>query len=438
MVKWSSHQFFGLSKDQKIEFNEASLVIQRALRVYQAKKSAKEAFKRRFIKLYDALNDEYVYKDKQTDYIHPSKPFILGDEDLQSPRILVAPDDYDPGYDDVHKDGHAIIITVNSFVYNDKIPDLPTETTNEHEILKDILSHDYVCKFLPERVTNLINPTCAQFTAAFQHLQKVCKTSDFLLVYICTHIITAYKGEKNRSENGYLLMHESKWKSSKDVASTSISISMLGSLLNNILSKEKTVLLNCAHIDKPPSNIFGSKVLYPPSNCFERISDLANCAVIGNCSIGSLVSDVINHTLLPIQHEQPTTRTSFEEVLCNKENDHENNNTLLPSTSNIINNLNSDNLKMIVSPSKVTFIDRMKSILPRYNQQKASISNTTALLSGSSLNRVKALTDKVDNDRTYINKTKIKKILIDEVNFVPELTPAIRADIFSKYVKGSV
>jgi hypothetical protein len=272
-MKFSS-RFFGLSNDRKAEFDEAALIIQCAFRVYQSKKKTREAFNRRFIKLYDALNDEFVYKDKQTDYIHPSKPYILGDEDLISPRLLEAPDDYDPGYDDVHKNGYALIITVNSFVYSDKIPDLPIETTIEHETLKDIICHDYVCKFLPERVIDLINPTCEQFTAAFQHLRKVCTSSDYLLVYICTHIITAYKGERNRNENGYLLMHESKWTSSKQVASSSISISLLINLLNKILSKEKTILFNCAHIDKPPMNIFGTKILYPPPNCFERISGI--------------------------------------------------------------------------------------------------------------------------------------------------------------------
>eukprot|EP00596_Hydrurales_sp_CCMP1899_P003429 CAMPEP_0119043238 /NCGR_PEP_ID=MMETSP1177-20130426/19666_1 /TAXON_ID=2985 /ORGANISM="Ochromonas sp, Strain CCMP1899" /LENGTH=893 /DNA_ID=CAMNT_0007010929 /DNA_START=292 /DNA_END=2970 /DNA_ORIENTATION=- len=448
-MKFTS-RFFGLNNDQHIELNEAALLIQCALRVYQSKKKSRETFNRRFIKLYDALNDEFVYKDKQTDYVHPSKPFILGDEDLTSPRILEAPDDYDPGYDDVHKNGFALIITVNSFVYNDKIPDLPVETSVEHEMLKEILSHDYVCKFLPDRVLDLINPTCAQFLAAFQHLQKVCTSSDYLLVYICTHIITAYKGEKNRNENGYFLMHESKWKSSKDVASSSISISLLISLLNKILSKEKTILLNCAHIEKTPSNIFGSKILYPPSNCFERISDMANCAVIGNCSIGSLVTDIINHTALPIKHDTNTTTISFEEVLYNSKNENNEIKNTLP-TSTIVNNPHTAQKRLSVfktpkrpsifdlksetvpvPPVREAFINRFKRILSQYRAKISS--RNSMLLPVSSPNQEQALgVDKERHDRSIINKAKIKKKGVAEPQYVSELTPAIRADIFSRH-----
>jgi hypothetical protein len=177
----------------------------------------------------------------QTKYIHTFKPTILGREDLATPRVLEAPSDYDPGYDASHKNGHAVIITVNSFVYNDYIPDIPENTTKEHETLHEILSHDFICKFPPERCTSLLNPTCAQFIALFKYLRNVCKSNDYLIIYICSHIVTAYKGEKggggNRDENGYLLMCESEWTNPQKVAETSISIGTIISLLNTVLTK---------------------------------------------------------------------------------------------------------------------------------------------------------------------------------------------------------
>ena len=105
-----SDGIFGLSPEKRLLFSIAALKIQCAVRIYQALQKSKQVLKLRFIKLYDSANDDYVYKDKQTQYIHLEKPLLLGRRDLQTPRIVVAPDDYDPGYDTVYNDGHAIVI----------------------------------------------------------------------------------------------------------------------------------------------------------------------------------------------------------------------------------------------------------------------------------------------------------------------------------------
>ena len=285
----------GRSKKKTTLVNSVQ-VIQCAVRLFLARQTVKRIIGRRFIKVYDTVTREYVYKDKQTQRIQISKPSLLGSIDLPSPRLLVAPDHYDPLYDSRDSDCHAVVITVNSFIYKDVIPDLPMETIAEHQKLKDVISHDFICKVAPEKVISLLNPKCNEFEAAFLHLRKVCRTNDSLLVYICTHVGTRHNVDRNKDGNGHFLMHDTNWRNGKEIAKSSISISAMCKLLNKISCKSKTILLNCVHLGRQPSQLFGVQELYPPSDFFSLLSDGAKCLVIGNCMIGASISDIINHT----------------------------------------------------------------------------------------------------------------------------------------------
>lgn len=291
-----TRDIFGLRLERSIAVNAAALKIQCIVRVHQSKQKLHRKLRRRFVKVYDSISDEYVYKDKKSGYIHLSKPLLLGDGDIQTPRALAGPNDYDPKYFVSDRDGHAIIITVSSFAYNDVIPDLPIETVAEHIKLGEVLSHDFICQLPIQNVMSLLNPTCDQLSTAFKRLRRVCKTKDHLLIYICTHVVTAFRGEKNKKESGYLLMHDSTWGTTTDIANTSISLSTLILYLNSILSREKTLILNCAHQNKQQSHLFAAKDLYPPHDFFSKLADLTNSVVISNCSTGSRISAMIDHT----------------------------------------------------------------------------------------------------------------------------------------------
>ena len=307
----------GFNQERRKKENDATIKIQCIIRRYQARQRVKLLIHRRFLKLYDVETNEYVYKDKLTRLIFDRKPYIFPDEeDLVTPRPLEAPMEYDPDFDDTEKDGFAIIITVNSFVNSDRIPDLPVDTTKEHERMIDVLSHDYICKFAPSRVLGLLNPTVVEVKEAFETARKKIRKHDFLLVYLCTHIGTAFKGEKdNKKETGYILFHDSEWTLPIEVARTSISLTTFAQLLNNILATEKTIIINCAHVEKPSYRFFATKELYPPPNCYSRIADEARCTVIGNCSINEIVSETIWHVPLPRVVPKEMPAPTFAELI---------------------------------------------------------------------------------------------------------------------------
>ena len=307
----------GFNQEQRAKENAAAIKIQCMIRKRQAQQKVKLLIQRRYLKLYDVETNEYVYKDKFTRFVFDRKPFIFPEhEDLPTPRPLEAPLEYDPDYDDLDRDGFAVVVTVNSFVNSDRIPDLPADTTREHDRLLDVLSHDYLCKFAPNRVIGLLNPTLADFKDSFETARKQCRRQDFLLVYICTHIGMAFKGEtNNKKETGYILLHDSEWTQPSEIAATSVSLTSFAAILNGILCTEKTILLNCAHTEKPPYRFFATKELYPPSNCFTRIADEAHCTVIGNCAINEVVTDVICHVPLPRVVAKEMPAPSFQELL---------------------------------------------------------------------------------------------------------------------------
>ena len=49
------------------------------------------------MKIYDKINDEFLYKNKITGVITSKKPAFLGKEDLPEPKSYEAPLNYDPG-----------------------------------------------------------------------------------------------------------------------------------------------------------------------------------------------------------------------------------------------------------------------------------------------------------------------------------------------------
>ena len=85
------------SFDEENKRDVAARIIQRKVRVRIARKNLIDLFKQSYVKVYDEVSDQYVYKNKFTLEISYDKPRLLGNDDLPSPRKLEAPADYNPG-----------------------------------------------------------------------------------------------------------------------------------------------------------------------------------------------------------------------------------------------------------------------------------------------------------------------------------------------------
>ena len=91
-----------------------------------------------YIKIYDKVNDEYLYKNKITGEIFSRKPRFLGKDDLPNPRLFNAPLNYDPG--DPEEDAFALVVTVAVY-NNDRIPEISKQVLNDHSALEELLPH---------------------------------------------------------------------------------------------------------------------------------------------------------------------------------------------------------------------------------------------------------------------------------------------------------
>jgi hypothetical protein len=135
----------------------AARIIQRKARVRLARKNLVNLFKESYVKVYDEVLDQYVYKNKFTLEISYDKPRLLGSDDLPSPRKLEAPNEYNPGEENKEITGYALVVTVNEF-NNEKLQTVPHSALSDHILLEDLLTHDFICKIPPENATFIKNP----------------------------------------------------------------------------------------------------------------------------------------------------------------------------------------------------------------------------------------------------------------------------------------
>lgn len=282
-----------MEEDERRE--NAARKLQAAYRVRMARQALRRLVKDNYVKLYDRVNDQYVYKNKKTKEVFLKKPQFLGSDDLPTPKIYAAPTDYDPK-DDFDTEGYALIVTVNSFP-NGRIQELNPAVNIDHTQLEEVLSHDFICKIRLENVVSLRNPTCAQFKSALDDCRKLCKSRGFLVVYLCTHVVTVFKGEKeNPKESSYFLMSDTIWTRPDLIAKTSISLSTFSSYINRIVCKRKTIFVNYSHNDRPKRSLFRSKEMYPAEDFLPRLVTETNCVVMACCTSGTPAYDIIKHT----------------------------------------------------------------------------------------------------------------------------------------------
>jgi hypothetical protein len=179
------------SLEEEDERDEAIRKIQGKFRQKVARDNLKRLIKENYVKLYDRINDIYVYKNKQTGEISQEKLAFLGDDDLPDPIDYACPNNYDPI--EPNDDGYAIVCTVNTFQH-DRIPKISGVTNSDHAALSELFGHTLICKLRPENITSILNPTLSDFTVALDRVRRVAKKKSFLVIYMCTHVITAKGG----------------------------------------------------------------------------------------------------------------------------------------------------------------------------------------------------------------------------------------------------
>jgi hypothetical protein len=134
--------------------------IQYNYRVFRARRLMKLKIRQTYMKVYDKINGEYLYKNRFTGVISNKKPALLGNEDLPDPKLYNAPLSYDP--EDLEEDAFALLVTVTQF-NNDRIPEMPVQLVKDHNMLDSLLPHGFICKFKEEKYISLLNPTCSDF-----------------------------------------------------------------------------------------------------------------------------------------------------------------------------------------------------------------------------------------------------------------------------------
>lgn len=285
--------------DYEDKLDLASRKVQRIYRSKKAREVLKKLVRNNYVKIYDKVGDRFVYKNRSSGVISDTKPRFLGNDDLITPRLFEAPLDYNPG-DTAGEVGHCLLITVTNFPLSSKLQsDMPSAPNADHKFLEELLSHDFLCRFPLENVSALKNPTRAEFKDALDLLRRTLTKKTFLVVYICTHIMQiSTKDKATKKEDTYLAMSDTRWdKLPENTARSSVSLGDLINFLNRILCERKVVLLNHA-LAKPPVKHFfkNKKILYPPVNILNRLSNGANCAVIASCAVGTPMKDLLSQT----------------------------------------------------------------------------------------------------------------------------------------------
>eukprot|EP00597_Dinobryon_sp_UTEXLB2267_P006584 CAMPEP_0170093198 /NCGR_PEP_ID=MMETSP0019_2-20121128/26341_1 /TAXON_ID=98059 /ORGANISM="Dinobryon sp., Strain UTEXLB2267" /LENGTH=656 /DNA_ID=CAMNT_0010313939 /DNA_START=331 /DNA_END=2302 /DNA_ORIENTATION=- len=200
---------------------------------------------------------------------------------------------------------------------------IPDPTDNDHNLIESLMSHSFLCRFRSENIICLKNPSVADVMNALAQMKKMCRKEGFLFVYLSTHVLRlsnntkqsnlkdkkkTTKGKKtskvkaqtstsqSKVEDTYFAFQDSMWGKPAETVESCYSLSSFTAALNEIKANKKTILLNCAHLPKPKQFFPGTKTLYPPDDVLFRLANDCDCAVIGSCSIGSKVNDIIKHT----------------------------------------------------------------------------------------------------------------------------------------------
>jgi hypothetical protein len=264
--------------------DEAARFIQKAFRAKMARNLLKSLLRQNFVKLKDRNTNVYFYKNKTTGETSVMKPRLLKDDDLPSPRDFQAPNHYDPGFCD--ENGFALLIHCTKFV-SDRIPNFSHQIDADHKIFEHLLSHDFICKYRPENVFSLKDPSIQMLKDSIERMRRVMTKRSHLFVYFSTHVVTVVS--KVSKDNCFFCFRDTIWKSSNQAASTSLSLTDFSKMIVSLGCDKKVIAVHYAHLEPPKKSFFKSRYLYPPEDCLTRLADLCHCAVIGSCNIGTSI-----------------------------------------------------------------------------------------------------------------------------------------------------
>ena len=130
--------------------------IQSMYRAKRARALMKQLIKANYVKEYDEDTGYFFYRNKRTGEVQYTKPVALGPDDLDDPKIYIAPPDYE--HDESVVRYFGLVITNQKFDAK-KIPDLDTCVLEDHKQISEILSHPYMCKFREDDCIFLKNPS---------------------------------------------------------------------------------------------------------------------------------------------------------------------------------------------------------------------------------------------------------------------------------------
>jgi hypothetical protein len=206
--------------------------------------------------------------------------------------------DYVGGYEDT-RDAFMLYATCTNFplgtwgINQTDNNDQEKITDDDFDAMSYVLAHDFICKYRSENIILLQNCSTLEFLDALKSLRTRCSSKSSLVIFITTHVFTISKpGKEYKNEDTFMAFGNSVWGSPVDTAETCIPLNQFIAYANQIISKQKTIILNCAHLPKPPSALFKSpKTLYPPGILYSRLALECNCAVVGSCAIGTTLSD---------------------------------------------------------------------------------------------------------------------------------------------------
>lgn len=135
------------SFDEENQRDDAIRKLQRCYRRYRALSMMRLRVRNNYVKLYDRENDMYIYKNKITGNTSFNKPLCLGSGDLDSPKSLRAPEDYDVGYLEGMPDGWFLGIFSSTFPRSGgRLKDMGKRSKAERDTLAELMPHDFICR----------------------------------------------------------------------------------------------------------------------------------------------------------------------------------------------------------------------------------------------------------------------------------------------------
>ncbi|RYH21463.1 hypothetical protein EON65_20595, partial [archaeon] len=283
-------EMFGANPAVEKRRKRAALVVQCAYRCYLARRSARDQYRARYRKIYDADSKEFGYQHKKTLDVFEELPDYFGKlSDLPNPRDYQAPEEYDPGSENTGN-LYALILSNTTYTLGKWIPFPNTqEVDNDYESIKSLLTHEFVGKIRPENAVTLKNPSTNDVKDALKHLKKIVRRQGSLFIYIATHVIgvNGSKDPENKDETGYFAFRNSIWGKTKEIINSCIGLVEFSNYIKQISCRKKVIMVNYAYLPPPRKALFmPSKQIYPPADFLCRLAHLCNCPVLSNCSTG--------------------------------------------------------------------------------------------------------------------------------------------------------